>query len=207
MVLGAAATSVGTLAEVGAELRLTQRREEEGLGGMSVGTSVGAAAGVSEVLDDVRLVAVREAESARGSDERLAGGLGVILGVCAGVGSCGSEHTGGPSATYHTSLCLLRSLKGLHARTHAHNVKCYMRISSSNKYRGALKYDLITFGLIFVPSAKSSAKPYKYAPPLPHFVLTSCIKLADERLIYVVVLNTRVVFLVLQNVYIYQIVS
>lgn len=38
-------------------------------------------------------------------------GLGLV--VCAGVGSCGSVQTTGPSATYHTSLCRLSSFSGL----------------------------------------------------------------------------------------------
>lgn len=42
--------------------------------------------------------------------------VGLDLVVCAGVGSCGSVQTTGPSATYHTSLCRLRSFSGLSAR-------------------------------------------------------------------------------------------
>lgn len=39
--------------------------------------------------------------------------VSVGLGLCAGVGSCGSVQMICPSATYHTSLCLLSSFKGL----------------------------------------------------------------------------------------------
>lgn len=42
--------------------------------------------------------------------------VGLDLVVCAGVGSCGSVQTTGPSATYHTSLCRLSSFSGLSAR-------------------------------------------------------------------------------------------
>lgn len=85
--------------------------------------------GVSEGICEVELDVVFEDRSegvSEGESERLSGRgskgksvselVGVGRGVCAGVGSCGSEQTGSPSATYHTSLCLFNSFKGLRTR-------------------------------------------------------------------------------------------
>lgn len=97
-------------------------RWDEGLGGASDGGREGVSEGVPEELDvDVyedMLEGVTEGESesvcGRGSDGEPVGELvRVGRGVCAGVGSRGSVQTGSPSATYHTSLCLFRSFKGL----------------------------------------------------------------------------------------------
>lgn len=116
-------------AEVGGWLNAAwDGRWDEGLGGaLDVGRA-GVSEGVSEELDvDVyrldRLVGVSEGESesvcGRGSDGESVGELvRGCRGTCAGVGSCGSVQTGSPSATYHTSLCLFRSFKGLHTKTH-----------------------------------------------------------------------------------------
>ncbi len=78
-----------------------------------------------DVIYEGRLEGVSEGEServcGRGSDGESVGELARVgLGVCAGVGSCGSVQTGCPSAIYHTSLCLFNSFKGLHTHTQTH---------------------------------------------------------------------------------------
>lgn len=89
------------------------------------GDRVGVSEGICEVELDVvfedRSEGVSEGESerlsGRGSKGKSVGELVEVgRGVCAGVGSCGSEQTGSPSATYHTSLCLFNSFKGLRTR-------------------------------------------------------------------------------------------
>lgn len=97
-------------------------RLDEGLrGALDVGRA-GVSEGVCEEELDIvfkdRLEGVSEGESesvcGKGSDEESVGELvRVGLGVCAGVGSCGSVQTTSPSATYHTSLCLFNNFKGL----------------------------------------------------------------------------------------------
>lgn len=55
-----------------------------------------------------------ESVCGRGSDGESVSELVIVsLGVCAGVGSCGSVQISCPSATYHTSLCLFNSFRGL----------------------------------------------------------------------------------------------
>lgn len=111
-------------AEVGGLLNgASAGRLDEGLGGALDVGRVGVSEGVCEeealyVVFEERLEGVSEGESesvcGRGSDAESVGELVMVgLGVCAGVGSCGSEQTACPSATYHTSLCLSNSLKGL----------------------------------------------------------------------------------------------
>lgn len=103
---------------------------DEGLGGALDGVTAGVSEGVcDEELDVVfegRLEGVSEGESesvwGRGSDsESVSELVRVGLGVCAGVGSCGSVQMICPSATYHTSLCLFNSFKGL--RTHKETMR------------------------------------------------------------------------------------
>lgn len=110
-------------ADVGGWLNTTSAgRSDEGLGGASDGGRVGVSEGGCEeeldVMFEEKLEGVSEGESesvcGKGSDgESVGEWVGVGLGVCAGVGSCGSVQTGSPSATYHTSLCLFNSFKGL----------------------------------------------------------------------------------------------
>lgn len=70
----------------------------------------------SAAVSAERLEGSGEGESASirarglGSADQLVGPARV---VCAGVGSCGSVQTTGPSATYHTSLCRFSSFRGL----------------------------------------------------------------------------------------------
>lgn len=87
--------------------------------GTLVGTCDGEAGGPAEGGCDEeseRLEGSGEGESASirarglGSADQLVGPARV---VCAGVGSCGSLQTTGPSATYHTSLCRFSSFRGL----------------------------------------------------------------------------------------------
>lgn len=89
------------------------------------GDRAGASDGSSEEELDVvfedGLEGVSEGESesvcGKGSKGTCVGeSVGVGRVVCEGVGSRGSEHTGLSSATYHTSLCLFDSFKGLHTR-------------------------------------------------------------------------------------------
>ena len=97
---------------------------DDGLCGASDGETVGTLEGWGirdgelMVVLEARLEGVSEGESGsargRASDAESVGELVAVgLGVCAGVGSRGSVQTGCPSATYHTSLCLLSSFKGL----------------------------------------------------------------------------------------------
>lgn len=86
------------------------------------GVSEGACEEELNVIYKDRLEGVSETESesvcGRGSDgESVGEAVKTCLGVCAGVGSFGSVHTGSPSAMYHTSLCLFNSFKGLHIHT------------------------------------------------------------------------------------------
>lgn len=106
------AGSIGSWVEVG--------------GCLSMGSEVVLDCAVSEELDvafEERLEGASEGESesvrGSGSDAGSVGELVTVgLGVCAGVGSCGSVQITCPSATYHTSLCLFSSFKGLHTHTH-----------------------------------------------------------------------------------------
>lgn len=110
-------------AEVGGWLNATSAgRWDEGLGGVSDVGKAGASDCICEEELDVtleeKLEGVSEGESesvcGRGSEgESVGESVRVGLVVCAGVGSCGSVQTGCPSATYHTSLCLFNSFKGL----------------------------------------------------------------------------------------------
>lgn len=95
---------------------------DEGPGGALDGGTAGVSEGVCdeelEVVFEERLEGVSAGESesvlGRASDAESTGELvRVGLGVCAGVGSCGSVQIICPSATYHTSLCLFSSFKGL----------------------------------------------------------------------------------------------
>lgn len=82
-----------------------------------------------------RLEGSGEGESARirarglGSADQL---VGPALVVCAGVGSCGSVQTTGPSATYHTSLCRFSSFRGLRHSGRATGERQSVNSDSSN---------------------------------------------------------------------------
>lgn len=58
--------------------------------------------------------------------------VGPALVVCAGVGSCGSVQTTGPSATYHTSLCRFSSFRGLRHSGRATAERQSVNVDSSN---------------------------------------------------------------------------
>ena len=120
-------------AEGGGWLNLDSAGRSEGrltgvLDGATEGVSGGSCDEELNVMLEDMLEGVNEGESesvfGRGSDGESAGKLdGVGRGICSGVGSCGSVHTGCPSATYHTSLCLFSSFKGLHTNTRTHTHK------------------------------------------------------------------------------------
>lgn len=95
---------------------------DEGLGAALDGSTAGVSEDACEdelaVVFEDRFEGVSAGESksasGRGSDTVSVGELVTVgLGVCAGVGSCGSVQIVCPSATYHTSLCLFNSFRGL----------------------------------------------------------------------------------------------
>lgn len=110
-------------AEVGGKLNAASAGIlDEGLGAALDGSTAGVSEDACEdelaVVFEDRLEGVSAGESKSvlggGSDTESVGqSVTVGLGVCAGVGSCGSVHTVCPSATYHTSLCLFNSFRGL----------------------------------------------------------------------------------------------
>lgn len=105
------------------------------------GRSGGASEEELTVAFEGRLEGVSEGESesvwGRGSaGESVGESVRACMRMCAGVGSCGSVQTGCPSATYHTSLCLFSSFKGLqtHTKKEQQEVSSEWRLQENSKF-------------------------------------------------------------------------